>query len=1072
MSLENLTPEIENLYRANLQRVCNCGFCHLHGHTDYSALDGYGKPTDIITRIKELGFGATAITDHGNVNAYVPFANALQTLGSDVKPIYGCEFYIVEDASVRTREQKNLGVNATPHITIIALNQKGFENILKLTKISYDNFYYKPRIDFDTLFKYQEGLAVFSGCAAGWPTRFLLNDDVFSCRQWLRNMKRHIENFYVELIPQFDFHMSQFVTPTLIQLAHEENIPLITTADAHFPSKEDWSYQDTMLCIGMGKRVGEHKQVELPYYQYYCSVEELLLRGIVLGSNSKQVYPELHKSLDLAQYTEGIVQGIENAGKIATLAYAEQPICKPVVWKHEGFCERVKKSEVQVATDDRFQKYIQKLEAKYNGPNTETILVERVYTGLAKRMHEGYIPQNKLTEYLDRAERELVVICDKKFADYIHIVGDLFDEENSSGGFTVCRGSAGGCILLWALYGSEVDPILYDLSFERFYDTTRNDAPDVDIDFCPKNRTEAIRRLEEKYGENCVAKLLNTITLKGKVALIDAARTLGIDRKTITPIIQKISVTSDNTDEVFEDAEVMQILDEHPGLGVVKKLLGHVRNFGINAAGVVLASDDLEKSVAIMTKNGETFLSVDKKLAPTVGLLKLDLLSVKAYQVLLSCIHKIGKTPREFFLEVHKTGFQPEVFKYAERGKVVGIFQLDGTALSSAKAIGLSSIHDLIAVNALCRPGAGVFVPDYVRHKADSQAFTNYKATKDERWNNIVESTFGVLLYQEQIMRVCRELAGMEWKDVHAMRKNIAKNIEHGGKIDADLMEKFVTGLRANGFGDEFINYVWKRIETHAKYSFNKSHCVAYAYIMYCMLYFKYYHRDIYYSSYLEIEDDDFLIKRLIVQYEDEGGRVTQFSPEASKKRFSYDEKSKTIVGGWSNIKGIGDKIAEKIESTDIPIEKIRFLGGSMFGKIMQAIDSDNPQDTIKLWPWAKVQSIAPQHQIVYTRYNLKPIAKTLETKLNSNNSGWEEMTCAGYVTARKIKPMIGNSKSEKIILIVEDTSGVVEVQVPSSDPELALKFREQLAIGDFVFILGSVPPNSQTLFVKKFVKV
>lgn len=1070
MSLEHsLTPEIRNLYNANLQRVCSCGFCHLHGHTDYSALDGYGKPKDIIARIKELGFGATAITDHGNVNAYVPFANALQTLGSDVKPIYGCEFYIVEDASIRTREQKNLGVNATPHITVIALNQKGFENILKLTKISYDNFYYKPRIDFDTLFRYQEGLAVFSGCAAGWPTRFILNDDVFSCRQWLRNMKKHIENFYVELIPQFDFHMSQFVTPILIQLAQEENIPLITTADAHFPNKEDWSYQDTMLCIGMGKRVGEHKQVELPQYQYYCSAEELLLRGIVLGNNSKLVYPELHKSLDLAQYTEGIVQGIENAGKLASLAHAEQPICKPVVWKSEDYL----KQESSVVTDDRFQQYIQRMTiGVYERLSAESLLIERVYTGLKQRLVEGYIPEEKITEYLDRAERELVVICEKKFADYIHIVADLFDEENNSGGFTVCRGSAGGCILLWALYGSEVDPILYDLSFERFYDTTRSDAPDVDIDFCPENRTKAIRRLEQKYGENCVAKLLNTITLKGKVALIDAARTLGIDRKTITPIIQKISVTSDNTDEVFEDAEVMQILDEHPGLEVVKKLLGHVRNFGINAAGVVLASDDLEKSVAIMTRGDDTFLSVDKKLAPTLGLLKLDLLSVKAYQVLLSCIHKIGKTPREFFLEIHKNGFQPEVFKYAEAGKVVGIFQLDGTALNSAKAISVSSIHDLIAVNALCRPGAGVFVPDYVRHKSDPIAFDKYKATKDERWNNIVNSTFGVLLYQEQIMRVCRELADMEWKDVHAMRKNIAKNIEHGGKIDADLTEKFVNGLRANGFDDEFINYVWKRIETHAKYSFNKSHCVAYAYIMYCMLHFKYYHRDIYYSSYLEIEDDDFLIKRLIVQYEDEGGLVTQFSPQASKKRFSFDKESGTIVGGWSNIKGIGDKNAEKIEAVDSPVEKIKILGNSMFNKIMCALESDNPQDTIKLWPWAKVQSIAPNHKLVHNKYNLKLIAETLENKINYGNDSWGEMVCAGYVTARKIKPMIGNSKSEKIILIIEDTSGVVEVQVPSSDPELALKFREQLSIGDFVFVLGSVPPNSQTLFVKKFVKV
>jgi DNA polymerase-3 subunit alpha len=1029
-----------DIVQLNKTRACSCGFCHLHGHTSYSALDGFGMPSQTVERVKELGFNKTAITDHGNINGFVDFSESAKKAG--VKPIFGCEFYLVEDSKARTKEQKGLGVNAQPHITVIARTQKGFSNLIKLIEISYQNYYYKPLIDFVELFQHQEGLTVLSGCVGGWPSRLLTNRGESECKEWLSKFKENIEDFNVEIIPQYDYDVSTFVTDKLIRIGESLNLPFVITADAHFPTKEDWTIQDTMLCINMNIPKGVPKAIELPRYQYYCSDEELFDRGMKLVRNGQALYEENYL-LTREKMSEILAQGMENAARIGYLCEAEQPSVNPVVW-------------------------IGTTKEKTN----KEILRDRILLGLAKRYDEGYIEDEDRKNYYNRAMYELDVICDKNFEDYLLIVSDIANEENKSNGFTVCRGSAGGCILLWALYASEIDPIKFDLSFERFYDYTRNDAPDVDIDFTTRNRASAMFALQEKYGEESVAKLLNVIKLKGKSALLDIARIQGLDKKLLTPILQKISSTADNTDEVFEDAEVREILLENPSLSFATRLIGQVRQYGVNAAGVALAGNNLEHCAAIMRRPGTSpTLSVDKKNAPKIGILKLDMLGVQAYDVLHECIKRIGKTPRQFFRE-HANKFDEEVIKYIHKNKVVGIFQLDGTALDTARKIHSSTFNDIIAVNALCRPGASIFVNRYAQLKNNPAMFEEVKKTWYPKWREITESTFGVLVYQEQVMRVAREMAGMEWVDVHKLRSQISKGVDYGTKIDPDLEKKFLEGMKNSGYAEDWYLELWEKIKLHGKYSFNKSHCVAYALIAYFMLWFKYYYRDIYYSSYLEIETswvgdnhsaDEFLVKRLISEYLEEGGKIQLLSKSKSKATFHFDEESQKIIGGWSNIKGIGYKSSLKLMKSVDPIAE---MGDAMKLKLIESIGEKNPQKTVALFPWMKVSSLAEKHAQIKEKYKLADLP------IKPDKTEWQEVSICGYVSARKLKQKIGNSKSETVQVIIEDEKGIMEAQVVSKLTELASKFREDVKIGDFVVAMGVVAPEGKKLFIRDYRKI
>lgn len=946
--------------------------------------------------------------------AHVPFREAMAKCG--LKPLYGCEFYIVENLHDRTRAQEALGVNAFPHITVLAETQKGYENLLALSRISWtEGRYYKPRIDSEHLWRHQEGLVVLSGCPGGWPTRLILNKGELACYVWLQQMRARIERFYVELDPCPGLDISEKTLGALVAMAADLKLPCVLTADPHFPRPSDHLAQDTLLCVGMGKTMDDEERkakLRLPENLYYCEDHELIARA-------RQTAPEVSLPHWLA--------AIANTRAVAD------------------------RCQVEIPHADRVQ-----FAGLKPGQTAGRCLLDAMMNGVTWRSEQGQIPAEQRQNYLNRAFHEWEVLKEKGFCDYILAIADVIQHMKRQNCMVVTRGSAGGCLLLWLLGASVTDPIKHDLSFERFYDPSRPDPPDVDVDFEQGRREEAIEYVRQQYGEECCSQLAAISQLKARSAVLDVAFAFGIPKAEVAPLTAVLKSDDEDLDaqlDTVTDPKALAVLEKYPVLReLVPKLIGQYRQPSIHAAGVVISSLPLDRCVGIMLgKSGQHVASVDKRSAAKLGLLKMDFLSVASLDVIGATVRKLGWQVED--LERLPLD-DPQALALADQGYLAGIFQLDGAAAARvARQIGLTSFADMVAASALCRPGPGDWVETYAHNKSEPERFSAYLGAMPVVAAVIVQDTYGILLYQEQVMRLARELAGFDWPDVHKLRKGVSdklgSNPQTGAVWTQEWREKFVAGAVSGGSmsRDDAARW-WEQIESHGGYSFNRSHCVTYGLVGYWMAYLKAHHPAEFYDAYLSLENDAVTMKRLIREFRALGGTVKLLDPAASQASFSCPEPG-VLVGGYGNLHGIGPKTTLKIMS-HTPHNNWQ----SLFGALPKALSAKvagtgvatgnwDPQAVILMAPWFPVPCLAANLLALRETHRLPLLSALPKGQMTSG-----DVTVMGYVTATRFE-------KDRVMFVIEDETTAILVRVPARQVErIGASFRG-LEVADFVAVSG-----------------
>lgn len=1011
-------------------------FVDLHGHTTYSFLDGFGTPKQLTKRLKSLGRTACAITDHGNIIGHCDYEKNLTAAG--IKPIFGCEFYVVDDMTDKSsRYVASLGVDTNPHVTVVAMNQTGYANLTKLSTLSYsEGFYHKPRIDWKTLARYQDGLCVLSGCVGGFPSRLILGKGAEAAFDFVRERVSQIEHYYVELIPVPGLGISMQTFPLLMDIARDLNVPWVMTSDPHFPAPEDHIAEDTLVAIGMRTTVDDpNRKVKLASFHYYCTDQELMdrARDTMFGLWTPERERECQEAMD-------------NSGLIADMCNVEIPKAKPMLYPG----------------------------ADIHPGGAAAMLWSWIEEGIQFRVKQGKLPPSRKQEYLERATMEFELLRDKDFCDYILALADICRWAKAQDTLVMCRGSAGGCLILWLIGASETDSIFLDLDFNRFMDVTRNDPPDIDVDFEISMKERVYEYIANKYGKEKVCQILALSLVRARVAVQDVASAHGIPREEYSALSARLDSKDDDVDKQIEgtdDPLALAVLEKYPIFRMIDQIVGQARNSTIHAAGVLISSEPLSGQIAIMEQPGKPRVSsVDKHGAAYLNYLKLDLLMVSAYDVLADAVRKIGANMSWLYSLPYD---DPAVYKLAQSGRVAGVFQLDGAAIKVGHQIRLDVFEELIAASALCRPGAMEHVPTYRQNKFDQRVFNTYMSNVHPIAQKNVAKTYGILIYQEQVMRMCNQMGNMPMSQVHKLRKRIANASFHGFALGAEYGDVFFAGCEANGVTKTEADYWWHAIKAHGIYSFNRAHAATYAIVGYWMLYMKAHYPDAYFESYLKHEGisnshNQLLMKRLVADYRKQGGRIVLLDPRTSKKSFHSPEPG-TIVGGWANIIGIGAAQADSIVKGG-PYrdwEHVRSkLPAGLYYKLHEAgitgqVTFDQ-QAVTELAPWMPIIHMGDEEKSLCDTYRIAS-----PSALVPNESSHGNVIVCGYVCVRYIQARTGTFKGERIIYSVEDEDGAAEWRVSYKQTELAAKVKANVKRGDFITVEGWW--SGEQLFIKDF---
>jgi len=765
-------------------------FVNLHAHSHYSLLDGFGSPKDIILRSKELGYSAAALTDHGSIYGLIEFYEEAKKEG--IKPVLGCEIYVAP----RTRFDKENKLDTRPyHLTLLAKDKSGYMNLLKLvTKANLEGFYYKPRVDYGLLKAYSEGLIALSGCIMGHLPRAILsdnNDEISSV------ISHHLEifgkeNYYFEIQDRPLMESQNIVNAKMKELSKKYDIPLVATNDSHYPRPEDSDVHDIMLCIQTGTTVADENRMRY------------------IGDFSIRAYE------DLKQAFADTPEALENTIKIA------------------------ERCNVELDFD-------QNLIPSFKTPNHEdphTYLRKLCEEGLINRFNNKEIP----SEYTERLNYELMTVNKMGFDTYFLIVSD-FVRYAKSQEIVVGpgRGSAAGSIIAWSLNITDLDPIKYGLFFERFLNPERISMPDIDIDFADHRRDEVLNYVIDKYGRDNVAQIITFGTMASRAAVRDVGRALGypygeVDAlaKTVPPPvlgknIPLIIATKEDPDlkHVYETNERAKVL-----LDYAMRLDGTVRHIGTHACAVVISEKPLTEYTALQygAKGDENEIVTQYSAKPleALGLLKMDFLGLKNLTVIEHTV-KILKRTKNLDVDINTIPLdEKKVFKMLQKGDSTGVFQLESAGMKRyLKQLRPTEFEDIVAMGALYRPGPMEWIPHYIKgkHEPDKVSYL------DPSFKSILEFTYGVAVYQEQILQLARDFAGFSLGEADLLRKAVGKKIP---SLLKEQREKFIEGAKENGHKEKFAERVFEEvIEPFAGYGFNRAHAVCYGMIAYQTAYLK-----------------------------------------------------------------------------------------------------------------------------------------------------------------------------------------------------------------------------------------
>jgi DNA polymerase-3 subunit alpha len=756
-------------------------FTHLHVHSEFSLLDGMCRIPQLVKRAKELGMNAVALTDHGSMYGAIDFYLAAKEAG--IKPIIGCELYVAPNLHTA----KTAGEKSSYHVVLLAKNQTGYRNLMQLTsKAHLEGFYYKPRIDHSLMEQYHEGLIALSACMSGEIPARIMQNRLQEARELALWYKQLFGDFYLEIqrnpIPELDR-----INRELIAIGKELNIPLVATNDVHYVYKEDAPVHDLLLCIGTNSVVSDEKRMKMSGDFIYFKTPE-----------------------EMAEAYRDIPEAIENTQKIADLVDLKLDFT------------RLHLPEIELPPGKSAQQYL---------------------TDLCRDGFEQYYPE-PTPELEQRLQYELEVIEKTQFANYFLVVWDMLSYSRRKGILIGVRGSAAASIVLHCLGITTVDPVEYELVFERFLNIERKEMPDIDSDFEDWRRQEVIDYVSQKYGADHVAQIITFGTLGARAALRDVGRALGMSYGDVDRVAKLIPFGVGMTlDKAMEQtAEMREIYQADAAIrklvDFAKKVEGIARHASTHAAGIVISKDPLTKHVPLQQVSkaegsGLVMTQYGMDNIAKIGLLKMDFLGL-ANLTILSKAQKIILENRGVDLDLaHLPLEDKKTFDLLASGETTGVFQLESSGMRRyIKELKPTCVSDISAMVALYRPGPMEHIPKFIKSKHGEEPIT-YPHPALEK---ILEETYGVIVYQDQVLFIVRQFAGYTLGQADIFRKAMGKKI-------AEVMQKekvnFIKGAIKLGYSEEIADTIFALILPFAGYAFNKAHSVSYALIAYQTAYLK-----------------------------------------------------------------------------------------------------------------------------------------------------------------------------------------------------------------------------------------
>lgn len=861
-------------------------FTHLHVHTEYSLLDGASRIKDLVSRAKELGMDSVAITDHGVMFGVIEFYRECKKQG--IKPVIGCEVY----TAARTRFDKDSEKDkAMGHLVLLAENDKGYKNLMKIVSEGYRNgFYYKPRVDKEVLGLYSEGIIALSGCLAGEVQRRLLNGDYEGAKREALAMRDIFgeENFFLELQDQ-GLEEEARILPAMKRLHEETGIPFVATNDVHYVRKEDSVAQDVLMCIQMACTIDEENRMRFPNDEFYLKSED-----------------------EMRKIFSNIPEALDNAYKIAQRCNVEFTFGElhlPDFKAPDGLTNK---------------QYLRKLceeglEQRYEGSDEETM----------RALHE-------------RLDYELSTIENMGYVEYFLIVWDFINYAKSNGIMVgPGRGSAAGSIVAYTLRITDIDPIKYGLIFERFLNPERVSMPDIDIDFCYERRGEVIDYVTEKYGADKVSQIITFGTMKAKQAVRDVGRALNVSYPETDAIAKAIpfslKMTIDKALETSPELKAKYETEETTRrvIDMARAIEGMPRHASTHAAGVVISKDSIDEYVPLYLADKGLSTQFNMTTIEELGLLKMDFLGLRNLTIIRDALEMIEQN-HGVRIDFSSMDYDdPMVYDIIAKGNTQGIFQLESGGMTQfMKNLKPDCFEDIVAGISLYRPGPMASIPTYIENKKHPDNIEYIH----ESLKPILSVSYGCLVYQEQVMQIVRDLGGYSYGRSDLVRRAMSKK-----KMDVMLQEKeyFINGKLANdgsieiagcirnGVDKDSAEEIFNQMVSFAEYAFNKSHAAAYAVVAYETGYLKaHYPVEFMAALMTSVMGDAGSIAKYMRNCTDMGIEVLPPDINESSKKFSVvDGKIRFGLLGVKNVgEGAIDAIIEARQQKGQPKDIFQFI--------------------------------------------------------------------------------------------------------------------------------------------------
>ena len=1046
----------------------NKGFTHLHLHSQYSLLDGAINLDKLLKRCKQLNMDSVAVTDHGNMFGAVEFY--IKARAANIKPIIGIEAYIApKDRFDKTKSSIS---DAAYHIVLLAKNNTGYKNLLKLASTAYlDGFYYRPRIDKQVLAEFNEGLICTSACLKGEITALLARGDEKAARAVAEEYVKIFgpERFFIEI--QSHENDDTNTRPALIDLAKKMSLPLVATNDVHFLEEDDYEAHNCLCCISTGKMITDPTRMIYPRDVFLKSSEQM-----------RQLFPDVPEACD------------------NTLLIAEQ-------------------CNVELDLKTRHAPHFEPPPSM----TPEQLLTDLTLKGAKQRY-------GKVTDDIKkRIDRELDVIESKGFASYFLIVWDFCDYARKNNIPVGARGSAVGTIVGYCLGFCDVDPIRYDLLFERFMDPERNEMPDVDIDICQAHRPQIIDYVRQKYGH--VAQIITFGTMKARAVIRDVSRVLALPLSEADRLAKLIPPTLDMTiDKAMKiEPQLKQAYEQNEHIkkviDICKKLEGLTRHASTHAAGVVIADEPLTNFIPLYKSpsSDDIITQYEGPIVEKAGLLKMDFLGLKTLSVL--------ERARQLVNDIHKQNIDlekielddPKVLKLFSNGQTKGVFQFESGGMQDLLIkMKPDRIEDLIAANALYRPGPMILIPDYIDRKHGANWSLPHPIMEE-----ILGETYGIMIYQEQVMRICNRLGDIPLREAYGLIKAISKK---KARTIAKEKERFIAGCVDKGLAAAQATKIFEFIERFAGYGFNKSHSTRYAFIAYQTAYMKTHWPIEFMAALLTYEMGN---TDKVVEYISECSamNIEILPPDINESGIDFtplykghDENKKGVIRfGLAAVKGVGGKAVEQIIEARKNVKRFKSLfhfcenvnlravnkqvlealikagafdklGGNraqmiagleramqfgsqlqsdqsagqmnLFGQSAQHNDYEKDHEKLpKVAPWPEPQMLIFEKQVLGFYVTSNPLSHHAETINLYSTVNTSQLADANQDTKIVIGGMVAkvryniiksgrNAGSKMAVFIFEDLQGSVEVVV---FPDTLSKFTHILAEEKILFVVGKL---------------